>query len=139
MGHRHALRYRRRGFVSDSGPFAAPSAPVPVPGSVFGAPATPPSGGFTAPDPPAPGQPSAGGTHAKRTSYAALGASTISGASIDGSGSSPVAGSPVVWPTTGTATPPLPGSGPAAGAAVTVSGPRTVQPRTETLVTLKLP
>lgn len=103
----------------------------------------PPCGGLAPDEPPlgaslAPVQPFPEGTHAKRTSYAAFGASSISGASAEGSGSSPVAGSPVAWPTTATPEPVPPGPVPAASA-VTVSGPRTVQPRAETLVTLKLP
>lgn len=97
----------------------------------------PSTGGLVPGSGEAAGQDWAEGTHAKRTSYAVFGWSSSSGVSADGSGS-PAAGSPAVWPTTVTPEP-VPGAEAVTEAAVTVSGPVTVQPRAETLVTLKLP
>ncbi|MEJ8643241.1 hypothetical protein WKI68_21305 [Streptomyces sp. MS1.HAVA.3] len=127
MGHRDSRRGRGSPAVgSEAAPFAAPPE----------APAESDCGGFA----PASGffavQASPDGTHAKRTSYDVFGVRTREGAAADGSGSSPVAASPALWPTTATAEP-VPTW--VAAEAATVSWPVTAQPCAETLVTRKLP
>lgn len=81
------------------GSVTAPCAGAPEPPAESVCGGVPPASGFVGV------QASPDGTHAKRTSYAVFGGSTSAGASADGSGSSPLAGSPAVWPTTATEEP----------------------------------
>ncbi|WP_406366773.1 hypothetical protein [Streptomyces sp. NBC_01546] len=84
------------GGVWDTATPGAAGGVVPVSGSAAGMSADWPCGGFAPASGLAAAHGSPDGTQAKRTSYAVFGWSTSTGASADGSGSSPLAGSPAV-------------------------------------------